>query len=326
MTDGSRHRRPRSFARRFLLLGVVLAIVGAGASLACSTSLLARAIVLAPNAIRPIDPSEDPGPADLARLGVDHALRIEVGPPPATLSAWILDPKSEERAAPRGTILLLHGIRDGKRSMLGLARTFAAAGWRAVALDLRGHGRSSGEWLTFGVTESSDLSKVADALEVRGLVAGGVGAFGHSYGGAVAIQWAAVDPRVKAVVAVAAFTSLREVVPRYLRRYLPLVGASISRARIDEVIERAGSLAGFDPSAASPLEAIARTRAPVLLVHGRDDRKIPCRHSEALHAAAGDRGRLILLDREGHDSIARDRTGLVARESAAWFERWLDSR
>lgn len=292
------------------------------------TGWLARSIVWGPNTDKPIDLADDPKPAALAALGVDHQLRVHVGPPPASLSVWVVEPSRNEGgpASPRGTVLVLHGITDRKDSMLGLGRQFAAGGYRAVLVDLRAHGRSGGRWLTFGVTESRDLAQVLDALAAADLLAGDVGVFGPSYGGGVAVQFAGIDPRVKAVVAVCPFASMRDVTPGVVRMYAPwpirwlLLGSTIDRA-----VTEAGRIAGFDPDAASAVEAIRRTDAQVLLVHGRDDVKIPPSHSRRLHDAAPGHSRLLLLDGHGHDSVlAGDSGGVVLRESLDWFGRWLE--
>jgi len=82
----------------------------------------------------------------------------------------------------------------------------------------------------------------------------------------------------------------------------------------------------FDPDEASALGAIQRTKAQVLLIHGKNDVKIPPSHSQRLHAAAPDHSKLIVLDGEDHDSIlAGDAGGVVLREATAWFDEWLKS-
>ncbi len=218
---------------------------------------------------------------------------------------------------------MLHGVRDRKESVLGWARSLAADGYRAVLVDARGHGRSSGDFLTYGVLEAHDLTQALDALDAQSLVAGRVGVMGVSYGAATAIEWAAAEPRVAAVVAVAPFASLRAVVPGYVRRLLPGVGAIVPDFLVDRAVSRAGRTAGFDPDAASPLEAVAHTRAPVLLLHGREDAHIPPSHSEAIHARALDHSELVIVDGEDHLGITADRTGVVWRRASAWLARGL---
>ena len=323
-------RRGRGRLPRWFAATVVSAAMLSFVLLNGCTGWLARSIVWGPNTDKVIDPAADPSDEALTRLGVDRHLRVDVGPPAASLSLWVVDPPRAATAAtrptPRGTVLILHGINDRKDTMLGLGKQFAARGYRSVLVDLRAHGRSSGQWLSFGAVEAKDLSQVLDSLDDRGLVAGQVGVFGPSFGGGVAVQFAGRDQRVKAAVSVCGFTSMRDVTPRVFRMYAPapfkwvLLDSSIQRA-----ITEAGRIGNFEPDDASALRAIRRTEAQVLLIHGKRDTKIPPRHSERLHTAAPDRSRLVLLDNEDHDSIlAGDAGGVVVREAAAWLDQWLE--
>jgi pimeloyl-ACP methyl ester carboxylesterase len=260
---------------------------------------LAKVIIQAPAAGQPEPP---------ATAG---ELRVAVGPPAASIALEAVPPA--DGSPPRATVFLLHGIRDRKESLRPWAAMLARAGYRAILVDLRGHGRSTGDVLTYGVVEAADLVQVLDALSGRGLVTGAVGVMGHSYGAATAIHWAGRDARVAAVVAVAPFASLRDVVPGYT--IVPLPPPFVAR-----VIDRAGAMGDFDPDAASPLEAIARTRAPVLLIHGRADARIAPWHSERLHAAAPHRSELVLVDGAGHDDVTGAPGTRLAERSVAWFD------
>lgn len=282
---------------------------------------LAHAIVQAPNSAKPVVPDEDPGPAEISRLGVDRQLRVEVGPPPASLSVWVIEARAGARRAPRGTVFVLHGIRDRKDSVLGFGKLLAAGGYRAVLVDLRGHGRSSGDWLTYGVVESRDLKQLAEWLERERLLASPLGAYGASYGGAVALQWAALDPRVRAVVTVATFASAREEVSDYIRSLAPR--GLPPEVTIGQAFRKATLLTSAPLDRANPVEAIQKTQAACLLLHGKADARIPVRHALELSAAGRGHSRLLVLEGEDHDTIFADRQGVIARETLAWFDRWL---
>jgi pimeloyl-ACP methyl ester carboxylesterase len=258
----------------------------------------ASAIVVAPNR------------GALAPPRVDGELLVAVGPPAATLSLEIIDTPFQ----PQGTVFLLHGVRSDRTRMRPWGHMLADAGFRAVLVDLRGHGRSTGDWLSYGVVESRDLVEVLDALEARGLRVGPVGVMGLSYGAATALEWAGKDPRISAVVAVAPFSSLRAVVPGYAP--LPLPTSFVNGA-----IDMAGRRGGFDPDDASPEQAMARTGASVLLIHGEDDGRIPAWHSRRIFAAGKDHAELLLVAGAGHRSIAAD--PIVFARAPAWFSRYL---
>jgi pimeloyl-ACP methyl ester carboxylesterase len=242
-----------------------------------------------------------------------------VGSPPASLSVFLVEPRG---VRPARSVLVLHGIRDSKLSMLGWGRRLAESGYRAVLVDLRGHGRSSGRYLSYGVREKRDLALLLDALGERGPV----GVLGHSYGAATALQLAAADPRIAVVVAVASFTRLREVARLYLRRYLLGLAPLIPRDELERRVDQAGREAGFDPDQASPLDAIRRSRAAILLLHGAADRSIPADHSRELYAAASAPKRLVVIAGEGHNSVMADRRGILRAEAMRWLARFFPAR
>jgi dipeptidyl aminopeptidase/acylaminoacyl peptidase len=279
---------------------------------------LAAAVALAPNSLSMAAPSGAP-PAELGGRAV-QTLSTPVGPPAAELASWVIEPAAQPA---RGTILLMHGVRMSKESLARVGVAVSDAGYRAVLLDLRGHGESSGRYLTYGEVEAKDATAVLDAVASRSGPLSCVGAYGFSYGASVALELGAQDPRVKAVVAVSAFSSLRSVFGDYRERYLPAPLRLLPDAWFDGVIEDASRLASFDPDASAPLLAVGRSQANMLMIHGTADSQVPERHSRALVGAAHGRATLISVPGAGHDDMPADATGIIRRETLAWFDRWL---
>ena len=293
--------RMTRWGRRLAIVAAVTPVVVVAAAWRPAQRVAAHAIVDAPNAGRP-PPSPEAG-----ELRVESPTPGRAGAAPASIAYEVTGP-----ADAHATVLVLHGIRDSREAMRGWGAVLAAAGLRAVLIDLRGQGRSTGDVLTYGVLDAADLSRVVDDLAARGVAPGKVGALGLSYGAATSIEWAGSDARVERVVAIAPFASLAEVVPGYTP--VPLPDVFIAGA-----IALAGTMGGFDPARASPLLAIARTRAPVLLVHGTADTDIPPRHSQELHAAAPDHSEVYLVDGATHDTIGADPSGELRRRAVAWL-------
>jgi pimeloyl-ACP methyl ester carboxylesterase len=258
---------------------VVLGVVAGGEQL--FERWAAHAMVDAPNGGHA---TSEPHPGEL---------RITVGPPAATLSVEMVRPK----LPPRATIFVLPGITDDKEYMRAYADRLATAGYRAVLIDSRGHGRSTGQWLTWGVQEARDLSQLIDALGIDGPI----GVLGHSYGGASAIQWAAQEPRVKAVMALGPFSSMRNCVAS-----LPVVRSVVPRFVLEHALVRAGQLAGFRPDDADARVAARKTRAPILIVHGTEDPIVPLEQARNIAAAAPDHVKLVVLEGQDHENIAGD--------------------
>jgi len=287
--------------------------------------LLTEAIGTAPNRFNPLAGRVGISPLERSLLGYDQAFRVDVGPPAAKLYVYVMEP-ADEFSQPRATVLVVHGVKGSSFWMRHYARAMSEAGYRAVLVDLRGHGRSSGGWQTYGVREAEDLVQVVDELDRRKLIAGRLGVLGISYGATTSIHLAALDPRIEAVVAVAPFADFRQEVPQYLDA--TTLGASrlLSDATIEQSIEEVGRRGGFDPNQARARDAIAQSPAPVLLVHGDEDWLVPPEHGISLHEAAPGRSELVLVPGEGHFGVFRDRGGEIARGAVDWFDWYLGCR
>ena len=117
-----------------------------------------------------------------------------------TLKGWRCAAAGERR----GALVYLHGVADNRASGRGVIERFTRRGFDVIAYDSRAHGDSEGEACTYGFFEKLDLQHVMDTIP-----AGPIVLLGTSLGAAVALQEAALDPRVSAVVAAETFADLR---------------------------------------------------------------------------------------------------------------------
>ena len=159
---------------------------------------------------------------------------------------------------------------------------------------------------TYGFFEKHDLHRVLDTAGPGPIVL-----VGTSLGAAVALQEAAGDARVTAVVAAETFSDLRTVATERA----PFFFTSGVITRAFELAEREGR---FQVDAVSPVMAAAAIKCPVLLIHGAADADTPPAHSERVLAALAGPKRLILVPGAGHNESLR---------GAVWdeIERWIDS-
>jgi pimeloyl-ACP methyl ester carboxylesterase len=339
-----------------LRTSILLALLSAcAAGSGGCTRTLARMLVVAPNRDWPAAQKGDTPSDDLRKLYVDRELRVNVGPPDASLSVWVIEPYRGHESiqfsndagrvhavlhrkattmpvttpatapSPKATIFLLHGIQDDKsvgpyvlyREML------RQQGYRVIQPDFRGHGRSTGAWITYGVVESRDMVQLLDELTEQDLIAGPVGVVSVSYGGSIAIEWAGIDPRVKAVIALEPFCTLRDAAHDAAPFVLGNKRWLFSDKDISHAIDVGGRMAGFDPDDANPLRAIASSATPVLLIHSRSDELIPYTHSQRLHDAAPDHSKLILVEGQSHFNMWMQSFELIQEETVKWFDQYL---
>lgn len=206
----------------------------------------------------------------------------------------------------RGTIVYLHGIADNRASAAGVIQRFGRRGFDVIAYDSRAHGDSEGEACTYGFFERRDLRQVLNTLPVAPTVL-----IGASLGGAVALQAAAEDARVSAVVAAEVFSDLETVA----RERAPFF---FTDGIVRKAFRRADQDGRFTIDDVSPERAATKITVPVLLIHGAADTDTNPRHSQRVYAALAGPKRLILVQGAGHNQSLRE---------AVWtdIQEWLDT-
>jgi pimeloyl-ACP methyl ester carboxylesterase len=165
------------------------------------------------------------------------------------------------RGASRGTVVLAHGYRDGRTQLAFLAQPLTARGYRVVAFDFRGHGRSERARVTIGAREADDVRGViATARRMEG--AGARVAFlGYSMGASAYLL-----SGLEADVAVldSPYDTLEGAVSARVRRFgLP---ATFAAALATE-----GSRVGLELAKARPIDAVPRLTRPTMFVFARND-------------------------------------------------------
>ncbi len=207
----------------------------------------------------------------------------------------------------RGTVIYLHGVADHRGSGAGVIERFCPRGFDVIAYDSRAHGHSGGEACTYGYFEKADLQRVLDTLE-----AGPVVLIGSSLGGAVALQQAAVDPRISTVVSAEAFSDLKTVVTERA----PFVFTPVA---IEQSIQIAEEKGHFEIEKVSPVLAARHIKVPVLIIHGEADTETPPQHANRIFNALAGPKRLILVPKAKHNG------SLSGNDIWQEIERWIDS-
>lgn len=219
------------------------------------------------------------------------------------LRGWVFRGASPRR----GWIVHLHGISDNRESGVWLAERFGPRGYDVLTYDGRGHGASSGTYVTYGCLEKRDVVAALDAVHAdRAILVGG------SLGGSIALQAAPLDARIVGVVAYSSFADLRSVV-------LDRKPWFATRSEADAAIALAEQRAHFRASEASAVAAAERIHVPVLLMHGGMDRETPPEHSKRIFAALAGRKRLLIVAKAEHNDV------LAYGEAIRALDAWIAS-
>ncbi len=204
---------------------------------------------------------------------------------------WIQSNKSETKAI----IILLHGIGGCKEHFLDLAKKLADKGIASIVYDSRAHGKSGGEYCTYGYKEKNDISKIINYIKSKDSVLP-IGIWGNSMGGAIAIQALEKDNRLEFGIIESTFTALDQIVYDYQKRYLKGIGL---RGLTDFVLKRAGEIGKFDPNKVKPIISVKNIEQPVLIAHGDSDKNISFDYGKALFNGLKSKHKKFIKVKEG---------------------------
>jgi pimeloyl-ACP methyl ester carboxylesterase len=234
-----------------------------------------------------------------------------------------------EEGEPRATLVLIHGFGASLHEWDILLATLKASGYRAVAIDLLGHGWSSrpegGDYSIEG--QAALVLKVLDRLKISDFVA-----VGHSWGSAVALKVAVeAEERVSRIVLYNGMFYDDQQPVMFAWARAPLMGEVLFGAfyaeRPDEklafgfyaperfvtetTVEQIEALMkrpGTNAAALATIRAIRfadlepryrEIQKPVLLLWGREDRVTPVGFGERMLHVLPDAD-LVVLPRCGH--------------------------
>lgn len=194
--------------------------------------------------------------------------------------------------------ILFHGYRgNGTREYACGNQIARALGYNTIVVDERAHGKSGGHTISFGIKERWDCLDWAEYARNRfggsiKLILSGV-----SMGAATVLMASELDlpETVAAITADCPYSSPGEIIrkvaadvrlPAWLIYPYVVVGALV--------------FGHFRLWENSPVKAVQNTDIPILLVHGGDDRFVPCEMSKAIYAACNGSKKLAIFPGAGH--------------------------
>lgn len=221
-------------------------------------------------------------PAMLGLAAQEHWIPVGGGAGAGLLhSWWIAGP-----AADAPTLLFLHGSDCNVGNELDHAARLRAIGFNVLLIDYRGFGQSTG-----GQPSESKVYEDAEAAwnflnSEKRLRPAQVVLYGHSLGGAIAIDLATRHADAQALIVESTFTSMSEMAG--LRHYGIFPVDLVLNQRFNSIAK------------------VGKLQLPVLFLHGTSDEIIPYRMSEQLFESVRAPKALQLIpggDHE-HDDLA----------------------
>ncbi len=175
--------------------------------------------------------------------------------------------------------ILFHGYQSSPyRDFSGGLAFLTRFGYNCLLVDQRAHGKSGGRCLSFGVLERFDALCWAKYAEENFK---GIPVFltGISMGAATVLMAAELDlPKcVKGVVADCPYSSPKDIIKSVMEK------AKYPMALYPFVRLGARLFGGFDLEAAAAKTAVANAKVPAIIIHGEEDRFVPCEMSREIY-------------------------------------------
>ncbi len=193
---------------------------------------------------------------------------------------WI--PASSQEA---GVILYFHGNGINIGANVVHAHRFHQLGFSVLLVDYRGYGRTEGRF----PTESSVYKDAETAwnylVQEREVPPEQIFIYGHSLGGAIAINLAVQHPEAAGLLVEGSFTSIQKMT-EHRGYYWMFPAGLLLNQRFDSVSK------------------VPALQIPVLFLHGTADRIVPHQMSQILFAAASEPKQLVLFPDAGHNNLA----------------------
>lgn len=194
------------------------------------------------------------------------------------------------------TMLYLHGNDKniGYARELEYARGMHGQGYNVLMIDYRGYGKSKG-----GKPSEAKVYEDAESawnylVKQRGISPNRIFIYGHSLGGAIAIDLAVRHPEAAGIIEESSFTSMPAIASATGYGFMPT----------DLLVHER-----FDS-----LSKVPQLKIPLLIIHGTWDKTVPYQMGEELFAAAPQPKTIELIEGGGHENsciVGRVRCGQV---------------
>tara|TARA_B100001142_G_scaffold241749_1_gene240798 strand:+ start:1014 stop:1967 length:954 start_codon:yes stop_codon:yes gene_type:complete len=204
-----------------------------------------------------------------------------------TLRGWWIPNDS------KNTIIYLHGIdsnRAGHRAEqtvppgLEVLKNMHSMGYSIFTFDLRGHGISDKAKVGLGVKEIADIKGAINYLEKSKKVEK-VALYGISYGAVLAILAGNSDDNIKGIFIDSPYNMITDLITGEIPRRAPIPGF-VAGLLSQGIVWSSIWLEGINLSEIMPYKEIENLKYPVLMVHCKDDERIPIYHSDQINENA----------------------------------------
>ena len=178
--------------------------------------------------------------------------------------------------------IVVHGYAGSGKLMSAKAKYFYEMGYNVLIPDLRGHGKSEGDYIGMGLKDRLDIISWINFI-IKNNTESELVLHGTSMGAATVLMASGenLPSNVKAIIADCAYTSAWDEFTYELETYLNLPTSYI--LNVTDLVTKLK--AGYSFKEASALDAVKKSTVPILYIHGDSDKFVPYSMMDKLYNA-----------------------------------------
>jgi pimeloyl-ACP methyl ester carboxylesterase len=229
-------------------------------------------------------------------ISLPHDLAVEsVSFPSAsgtTIHGWLVSSQTN-----RAVVILQHGVRADRSSLVERARFLSQAGYAVLLFDFQAHGESSGQIITFGHLESRDSQAAVEYVKKR-FPGKPIGVIGISMGAAAAVL-AEPPLDIQALVLESMYPTIVEATKDRIEIRLGPLARGLSPLLTCQIKLRAGC--NIDDL--RPIVHVAEITTPKLFLAGTIDRETKFSEAQQIFTAAANPKAFVPFDGARHQDL-----------------------
>ncbi|MBO1583405.1 alpha/beta hydrolase [Bacillus sp. XF8] len=193
--------------------------------------------------------------------------------------------------------IVVHGYNGRASEMTKYIRHFYEKGYSVVAPDLRGHGNSQGDYIGMGWHDRKDVTQWIQYILKKDPQAE-IALFGISMGGATVMMTSGEElpGNVKVIIEDCGYSSVIDEFTYQLKDLFHLPKFPVMNAANTITKLRAG----YDLNEGSAVKQVAKSKTPMLFIHGDADTFVPFEMLDEVYNAAKVEKEKLIVPGAGH--------------------------
>lgn len=193
--------------------------------------------------------------------------------------------------------IVVHGYGGSGKLMSDKSKYFYDMGYNVLIPDLRGHGKSEGDYIGMGWKDRLDIISWINFI-IKENPNAEIVLHGTSMGAATVLMTSGenLPSNVKAIVADCAYTSAWDEFSYQLETYLKVPSYYI--LNVTNMVTKLK--AGYSLKEASALECVKKATVPILFIHGDKDKFVPYSMMDKLYDATNSPKEKLTIDGGEH--------------------------